>query len=108
MARLAQVLFSIPVSETTFARRGFQGHHDGARQRLERAGRVFLHGYHAALEVEQTQPLALRLETVDREFRGFAFEGAAMALALLDSLPLRNRNRVRTFLEGPGAPHAYM
>ncbi len=108
MASLARTLFSISSEETTFGRRGFQGHDAGVRQRLERVGSVFVLGYHAALEIEQPEHLALRLDTVDREFRGFAFEGAAMGLTLLDRISLRRRDRVRALLEGVGAPHAYM
>lgn len=101
-------MFRIPLEETTFARRGFRGRDGAARQRLERAGRVFVTGYHAALEVGQPERLAPALSKVDREFRGFAFEGAAMGLTLLDQLSLSRRDRVRAFLEGPGAPHVYM
>ena len=108
MAQLAKIVLGIPFEETTFARRGFRGRDGAARQRLERAGRVFVTGYHAALEVGQPERLAPALSKVDCEFRGFAFEGAAMGLTLLDQLSLSRRDRVRAFLEGPGAPHVYM
>lgn len=79
-----------------------------ARQRLEQIGIVFLSGYHAALEETEFVPLARRLAMVDAESRGFAFEGAAMGLALLDCLTPWRRNRWRTFTEGMAAPHVYM
>ena len=71
-------------SEATFARRGFVTSEEHARQRLEQIGIVFLSGYHAALEETSFVPLARRLALIDAESRGFAFEGAAMGLALLD------------------------
>jgi hypothetical protein len=52
--------------------------------------------------------LSTRLHTVDTELRGFAFEGAAMALTLLDHLMPNNRGRFHRFLHGEGAPHSYM
>jgi hypothetical protein len=96
-------LLSIPVEETQVARRGF---HVGDRvvgARLESIGESFLHGYHAALREGATPALG-----VDPELRGFAFEGAAMALTLLDHMVPVNRGRFGRFLDGEGAPHAYM
>jgi hypothetical protein len=107
MTRPLKTALGISLEETTFARRRFRGNNDEAQQRLEQAGGVFLLGYHAALD-DHPETLPLRLNAVDSEFRGFAFEGAAMGLTLLDQLSLRRRNRLRTFLHGPGAPHVYM
>jgi hypothetical protein len=42
------------------------------------------------------------------EQQGFAFEGAAMALTLLDHLPPGNTKYFQEFLHGPGEPHSYM
>jgi enediyne biosynthesis protein E3 len=108
MGRLRRAIFGISPDETTFARRGFRGNNASTRQRLEQVGRVFVMGYHTALDGAQSGELALQLNGVDLEFRGFAFEGAAMGLTLLDQLSLRRRDRLQTFLEGSGAPHAYM
>src|SRR5690348_9356076 len=101
-------LFGLSLDEVTFSRRGF---HEGvaeARHRLEQSGRTFLQGYHAALEKDDVEVLNLRLSSMDREFHGFAFEGAAMALALLDSLTPWKKNRWQAFVRGPGAAHMYM
>jgi hypothetical protein len=48
------------------------------------------------------------LAIIELEFRGFAFEGAAMGLMLLDHLRPWGNSRFRQFLSGPGEPHAYM
>ena len=108
MTRLPRIVLRISPKETTFARRGFRGNNAETRRRLEGVGRMFLLGYHAALDVEQPEKLALRLNAVDPEFRGFTFEGAAMGLTLLDQLSLRRRDRLQALLEGAGEPHAYM
>lgn len=104
--RLLRRLLGIDPAEATFARRGFTAQ-AAARLRLERVGATFLEGYHAALETDACA-LARRLDEIERELRGFAYEGAAMALALLDLLTPWNRHRVRAFLRGPGGAHAYM
>src|ERR1022692_1923089 len=48
------------------------------------------------------------LGAIDAELQGFAFEGAAMALTLLDHFMPVNRGRFHRFLHGEGAPHFYM
>lgn len=72
------------------------------------SGQVFLQGYHAALEENDVEALAHRLNEIEVEYRGFAFEGAAMGLALLDSLTPWKRNRWLSFVRNLGAPHIYM
>ena len=101
-------MFGISLEETTVARRGFRVTDPGTRQRLELIGQTFVEGYHAALEQSKPETFACRLSAVELEFRGFAFEGAAMGLALLDTLTPWNRTRWRAFLSGPAANHLYM
>jgi hypothetical protein len=108
MARLARALFAIPLAEVRIERRGFTVTDGGLRARFESIGETFVAGYHAALEDPRPGPLGRRLDAIERERRGFAFEGASMGLALVDSLARWRRPAWRAFLEGPGAPHAYM
>jgi hypothetical protein len=107
MGKFARKAFGIDPVETSFARRGFRCDGPDLRERLEGIGRTFVAGYHAALEADGTPALAARLDAVDRELRGWAYEGAAMALSLLDSLTPWRR-RLPGFLAGPAAPHVYL
>jgi hypothetical protein len=106
--RVAVRVFGIPFREATFARRGFYSAHDSIRRRLESIGRTFLFGYHVALRTDDCGRLEARLQRVVRERQGFAFEGAAMALALKDRLSPWRQRRLERFLTGVAAPHAYM
>jgi hypothetical protein len=101
-------LFGIRPEETSFEARGFHDGTPAVRSRLERVGRCFVQGYHEALNEPDPDRLRVVLDRVDLEFRGFAYEGAAMALALLDRVTPWNRRRLRHFLAGPGDAHAYM
>src|SRR6185295_9129703 len=90
---LRKRILRISFEEVTFDRRGFKD--DCAREtreRLEHIGRTFLLGHHAALNDDGCEALTSYLERIDREFRGFAYEGAAMGLTLLDQLSLRNHS----------------
>lgn len=105
---LRKWLLGIPLAEVTFKRRGFSSEDLVAMARLEHVGQVFLFGYHAALNDDGPTTLASELDTIDREFCGFAYEGSAMGLALLDQLSLRSHRRLRNFLYGVGSKHSYM
>lgn len=108
-AVLKRALFGIAPEETSFARRGFRGDFAAVRERLEEVGSSFVAGYHAALEESAPEIVAARVDAeLDREFRGFAYEGAGMALALLDQLTPWRRDRLARFLAGPGDPHTYL
>jgi hypothetical protein len=48
------------------------------------------------------------LAETDSLYRGFVYEGAGMALALMDHLLPARRPRWRRFLSGPGIGHCYM
>ncbi len=106
--RIRRRLLGIPARETRAARRGFDVRDPSLRQRLEAIGLAFLSGYHAALECGDARGLASRLEGGLLELRGFAFEGAGMALLLLDALLPFGGGRWLRFARGDGAPHLYM
>lgn len=106
LRRLRRRFFAISPEEALFERRGF--HSGPGRSNLEHIGDTFLLGYHAALEETAAVELVSRLNEVNSDMRGFAFEGAAMSLALLDMLTPWKKDRWLSFVrEGAGA-HVYM
>ncbi|MDQ2696931.1 MAG: DUF1702 family protein [Pseudomonadota bacterium] len=101
-------LLAIPAAATACESRGFQTTAPGIQAHLERIGNTFVHGYHAALRDTDPQRLGQALDGVAAPLRGFAFEGAAMGLMLLDLLSPWKSARLDAFLRGPGADHIYM
>ncbi|HEY6347988.1 MAG TPA: DUF1702 family protein [Candidatus Angelobacter sp.] len=108
MPKILYHLLKINPRETQFERRGFICSKPGVRERLQHVGRSFLEGYHAALQESDQEELIYRLAQIEVEYQGFAFEGAAMGLALLDGLSPWNRERFSRFAAGPGKQHLYM
>lgn len=108
LGSLRRRVFAISPEETTFDRRGFRGGNPRAREQLEKIGPAFAAGYHAALEDDDFAALVPKLSAQSPEFRGFAFEGAAMGLALLDWLTPWKRSRVQAFLQGPADGYTYL
>ena len=78
------------------------------RARLEKIVGAFVAGYHFALESESTEELESKLAGVVLDLRGFAFEGAAMGLALRERVTPWNSGLLKNFLAGRGQDHAYM
>jgi enediyne biosynthesis protein E3 len=99
-------LLAVADSEASFARRQFWSADPVARGHLETVGRTFLAGYRAALDT-RGDDLVEVLQRSPAPLRGFAYEGAGMALALLDTL-CPWRRRLSTLLAGAGRAHRYM
>lgn len=102
-----QKFLKIDAREIEFSRRGFSCANPEIQRHLENIGRVFLRGYHAALQNREQTALAESLNQIKPERRGFAYEGGAMALALQDQIFLR-RNSLLRFIEGVGKQHIFM
>ena len=74
---------------------------------FEPVARNLVGGFQTALDDDRFEVLVPRLNSVDGEFRGIAYEGAGMGLMLLDSLgPWKKR--LKTFIAGPGAPYDWL
>lgn len=64
-------------------------------------------GFKTTLDDDRFEVLVPRLDAVDVEFRGIAYEGAGMGLMLLDSLgPWKQR--LKAFIAGPGAAYDWL
>jgi len=100
-------LLCISDREVTFAERGFVSGSSGTREHLEAVARSFVRGYNTGL-LHPAGSHAAELEGVPLIDRGFAYEGLAMSLALLDLLIPGRRRRWRTSIESIGSDHIYM
>jgi hypothetical protein len=103
------------ISDTSFAVRGFNTASAPARDQLEASARQFIIGYELGIEQKDFSGLVVRLESLEREFRGFAYEGATMALSVRDAMsPLPGPKLTERFLAGPdydsapGSKHIFM
>jgi hypothetical protein len=96
------------LSETKLSTRGFPVKNAAAQELLEKIGETFLTGYGYAMEASDSAEAERRLEGITRPYRGFGYEGAAMALTMLDALPLPGGGRLAAFIAGRGRDHIYM
>lgn len=77
-----------------------------AALRLETVVYSVTKGCHITFQNSNFEKLVARMEEFDPELRGYAYEGVGIGLMALDSM-LPWKNRVKTFLAGPGAPYPY-
>jgi enediyne biosynthesis protein E2 len=105
---LRRLLLAPSLADVTFAGRGFPAAPEGAAARLETIPRAVVVGFEAGIEARSLQELGWRLELVSEDLRGFAYEGATMALTILDRVVPGRRRRTRELLLGPAAPYPFL
>ncbi|MFE5458785.1 DUF1702 family protein [Nocardia sp. NPDC056564] len=93
--------------QATLKVRGFPARNPYAAACLETAGATFLAGFGVGAERGTAAETAALLSEIDSGRRGFAFEGAAMALAIRDGLPIGHNHHVTDFITAANE-HLYM
>ncbi|MGH3829138.1 MAG: DUF1702 family protein [Pseudonocardiaceae bacterium] len=93
--------------EVDFGRRRFRLRPGASRPVLESSGRSFLEGFNALISTSDDSWVDA-LDAIDPELRGFAYEGAGMACAVLDSLTFSSGRRLRALLSGRAQPYPHM
>ncbi|MFY1668887.1 DUF1702 family protein [Plantactinospora sp. WMMB334] len=91
-----------------FSARGFPVRATDATRRLEAIPQAVLCGFEWAIEVRAGWEVERRLEMVEPELRGFAYEGAAMAYTVRDAMAGGRGHRARDLLRGAGRPHTFL
>ncbi|RJO72528.1 DUF1702 family protein [Nocardia panacis] len=107
LGRLRHMIFTPDVGEASLAVRGFPSRNSRAAAALEGAGTTFITGLGVGTECATAAQTAARLAEVDSARRGFAFEGAAMAMAIRDGLPLGHRRHLAEY-RAVADEHRYM
>jgi SagB-type dehydrogenase family enzyme len=106
--RLRCRIFLPDQSEATFAKRGFTAPDATRQANIEKVGITFLEGYEYGMAGRTLAEMESLLEAIETGFRGFAYEGCAMALAVRDGVRPAGQHWVRDLLASRGANHVYM
>ncbi|MEC3976925.1 DUF1702 family protein [Amycolatopsis sp. H20-H5] len=105
---LRRRLLAPSLTSVSFAGRGFPITPSAATSRLETVPQAVVCGFEWGIEAPALWEIERRLDMIEPEQRGFAYEGATMAATILDVMPGRRRDRTRELLEGPGKPHIFL
>ncbi|GGV09030.1 DUF1702 family protein [Streptomyces spectabilis] len=107
LGHIRRISLTPDVNQALLRKRGFPERDPQAKACLEMAGRSFIEGFGVAAQSSTAVEATATLARIDGIRRGFAFEGAAMAMAIRDALPLGHRHHVADLLEAAD-DHIYM
>ncbi len=105
---LLRLLMTPSLAKVSFGGRGFPVTPSAATQRLEAVPQAVVCGFEWGIDARDQWEVERRLEMVDPELRGFAYEGVTMAFTILDSMGGGRGRRARDLLAGPGQPHIFL
>jgi hypothetical protein len=97
-----------PLTEVTFAERGFPVTPTDATRRLEAIPQSVICGFEWAMEAHDLWEIERRLSLVEPEMRGFAYEGATMGFTVRDAMRGGRGQRTRELLLGPAHEHIFL
>ena len=95
--RIKSRALSVSTDEVRLERRRIDPKNPAAKEQLENVGLAFLEGYHCALKDLDARDLVYSLEQGPARLRGFSYEGAAMAIWLLDATSIFSKHRWERF-----------
>jgi hypothetical protein len=96
------------LDQVDFGRRRFRLRPGASRHALQSAGQSFLEGFNAFVAVSGDNGWVDGLDAMDPELRGFAYEGAGMACAMLDVLTLSRGRRMDELISGAAQTYPHM
>lgn len=96
------------LDEVDFGVRGFPPAPEEATRRLQPIPQAVVCGFEWGIEGASMPELERRIDLVDVELRGFAWEGAAMACTVLDAFAGGRGGRTRELLLGPAERHLFL
>jgi hypothetical protein len=105
---LRRLLLTPSLRSVSFAGRGFPVEPTDGTRRLEAIPQSVVCGFEWAIDAKDLWEIECRLELVEPEMRGFAYEGATMALTVRDAMAGGRGQRARELLRGPGVPHTFL
>lgn len=106
--RLAWRLLLQDPGSVSLSSRGFFGGSEQSRRVLEEAAASFISGFNNVIDSASIGELQDRLKDVSLDQRGFAYEGAGMACAVVDILTYSRGRRVAALLDGPGGNYVHL
>jgi hypothetical protein len=101
-------LMAPSLHDVSFAGRGFPVTPTDATRRLEAVPQSVICGFEWGIETRGLWETERRLDMVEPELRGFAYEGATMAATIRDAMGGGLARRTTELLAGPGERHIFL
>jgi len=101
-----RLLMTPSLAEVTFGERGFPVEPSAATERLEQIPQTVICGFEWGIDARSQWEVERRLQIVEPELLGFAYEGVTMAYTIRDVMG--GGHRARDLLRGSGQPHIFL
>lgn len=108
LGSVRRFLLTPSFAKVSFAGRGFPVTPSKATARLEAIPQAVVAGFEWGIDVRGQDEVVSRLNLVEPELRGFAYEGVTMAFTVRDAMAAGRGTRTRELLRGPGEPHIFL
>jgi hypothetical protein len=105
---LRRLIMTPALAKVSFAGRGFAITPSEVTRRLEAVPQAVICGFEWGIDARDLWDVECRLDLIDPDRRGFAFEGATMAFTILDAMGPGRGTRTRDLLLGPGHRHIFL
>ena len=102
LGAIRRLILAPSLKDVSFAGRGFKVKPTDATRAMEAVPQAVVVGFEWGIDGGNLADLTRRLDMVDPELCGFAYEGATMALTIKDTT---GGHRTRDLLNGPAQPH---
>jgi hypothetical protein len=102
LGAIRRLILAPSLETVSFAGRGFAVNPTDATRAMEAVPQAVVMGFEWGIDGGSLSNLTRRLDMVDPEQRGFAYEGATMALTIKDTT---GGHRTKDLLDGPGQQH---
>lgn len=102
---LRRLVLAPSLSEVTFGERGFPAPATPRTEALEAIPQAVVCGFEWGIDSGDLWDVERRLNMVEPELRGFAYEGVTMAYTIRDAI---HGHRTRDLLLGPGKQHLFL
>jgi hypothetical protein len=108
LGSLRRLAMTPSLRKVSFEARGFPVIASAATARLEAIPQTVICGFEWGIDARSQWEVERRLDIVDPELQGFAYEGVTMAFTVLDAMGAGRGTRTRDLLTGPGQPHIFL
>lgn len=108
LGSVRRLVLTPSLSKVTFKARGFPVTASQASAQLEAIPQTVVCGFEWGIDARSMWEVERRLDIVEPELRGFAYEGVTMAFTVLDAMGPGRGTRTRDLLLGPGQPHIFL
>ncbi|GIH75448.1 DUF1702 family protein [Planobispora longispora] len=106
LGSVRRLILAPSLADVGFAGRRFPVTPSAVTERLEKIPQAVVCGFEWGIDAKDQWEVERRLDMVDIELRGFAYEGATMAFTVRDAMG--GGTRTRDLLLGPGQPHIFL